>query len=328
MVEVQGNLDNLQSNIDFYLRIISKDSDLDSKIMKNKFFDMFDEEDKYRKENFLVYQERVTDDYKIAENSSPDLVGEECEFDTEVNYFKTEENESEVEEVYDSSVNYFNTEKKVESEAEDEVADEVVKEVAEDDDFISGNYEEKADEAVDDSEEDDDFITENYEEIEDYPEESEKESNSDFKVQDKVEEDDDFVTENYEEKDGGVDEYEDIGNAWGNWDSEEEVNGDENASEPEEEYEDYSNWGNDEELKEFTGNDEQVIHEDVVKNVVEKVEKPKEEKITEVPKDLREFIKQNPNCEVSTALKYFSKKEIDRQLNLGRVFKRKNKLMI
>lgn len=47
-----------------------------------------------------------------------------------------------------------------------------------------------------------------------------------------------------------------------------------------------------------------------------------------VPKDLRDFIKLHNNCEMSFALKYFSKKEIDKQLNLGRVFKRKNRLLI
>lgn len=45
-------------------------------------------------------------------------------------------------------------------------------------------------------------------------------------------------------------------------------------------------------------------------------------------KDLREFVKLNPNCDISLALKYFSKRDIDKQLSLGRVFKRKNRLMI
>lgn len=47
-----------------------------------------------------------------------------------------------------------------------------------------------------------------------------------------------------------------------------------------------------------------------------------------VPSDLREFVKLNKGCDISLALKYFSKKDIDRQLSLGRVFKRKNRLMI
>ena len=50
--------------------------------------------------------------------------------------------------------------------------------------------------------------------------------------------------------------------------------------------------------------------------------------VEKVPTDLREFVRKNPNCEMSLALKYFSKKEIDRQLSLGRVFKRKNRLLV
>ena len=48
----------------------------------------------------------------------------------------------------------------------------------------------------------------------------------------------------------------------------------------------------------------------------------------DVPADLREFLRQHPCSPVSYVLKFYSKKEIDKQLALGRVYKKKGKLMI
>ena len=69
------------------------------------------------------------------------------------------------------------------------------------------------------------------------------------------------------------------------------------------------------------------MNEEGPKNIVVEVKKEVEE-VIEVPKDLRDFVKLYHNCDMSFALKYFTKKEIDRQLSLGRVFKRKNRLLI
>lgn len=63
-------------------------------------------------------------------------------------------------------------------------------------------------------------------------------------------------------------------------------------------------------------------------SVSEKISTEIEKVAEDIPKDLRDFVRKNPNCEISLALQYFSKKEIDRQLNLGRVFKRKNRLWV
>ena len=76
-----------------------------------------------------------------------------------------------------------------------------------------------------------------------------------------------------------------------------------------------------------------IIAEEVHESSSLDKEEVKEEEINEVeeiqvPKDLRDFVKMYNNCEMSFALKYFSKKEIDKQLSLGRVFKRKNRLLI
>lgn len=41
-----------------------------------------------------------------------------------------------------------------------------------------------------------------------------------------------------------------------------------------------------------------------------------------------DFIKDNPNCSVSEAGKHFSKKEIQKQIKLGKVFLRRGKLSV
>ena len=46
------------------------------------------------------------------------------------------------------------------------------------------------------------------------------------------------------------------------------------------------------------------------------------------PKELRAFLKKHPRCEMSVVLKYFSKKEVETQIRLGKVIKRGNTLRI
>ena len=46
------------------------------------------------------------------------------------------------------------------------------------------------------------------------------------------------------------------------------------------------------------------------------------------PKELRAFLKKHPRCEMSVVLQYFSKKEVETQIRLGKVIKRGNKLRI
>lgn len=48
----------------------------------------------------------------------------------------------------------------------------------------------------------------------------------------------------------------------------------------------------------------------------------------EVPTDLRSFIKQNPYCTLEDAKRYFSEKEIKKQISLGRVIYRKGRLSL
>ena len=48
----------------------------------------------------------------------------------------------------------------------------------------------------------------------------------------------------------------------------------------------------------------------------------------DIPSDIRVFLKQHPNSDMSYVLKFYPKKEVDKQLKLGRIYKRKGKLMI
>lgn len=56
-------------------------------------------------------------------------------------------------------------------------------------------------------------------------------------------------------------------------------------------------------------------------------EKEEEQKI-DVPKDLRDFVRQNPGKTIQYIQQFYSNKEIQKQLMLGRVFKRNGKLSI
>lgn len=47
-----------------------------------------------------------------------------------------------------------------------------------------------------------------------------------------------------------------------------------------------------------------------------------------LPRDVRDFLKIHPNSDMSYVLKFYPKKEIDKQIRLGKIFTRKGKLMI
>ena len=48
----------------------------------------------------------------------------------------------------------------------------------------------------------------------------------------------------------------------------------------------------------------------------------------EVPKELRQFIKKNPGCTMEFAAKYYSMKEIQKEIRIGKVYNKKGKLFI
>lgn len=76
-------------------------------------------------------------------------------------------------------------------------------------------------------------------------------------------------------------------------------------------------------------------NEEEVPEVTEPVQEVKKEVSIEddgpgadIPSDIRVFLKQHPNSDMSYVLKFYPKKEVDKQLKLGRIYKRKGKLMI
>lgn len=70
-------------------------------------------------------------------------------------------------------------------------------------------------------------------------------------------------------------------------------------------------------------------HGSVLKDLESEAEKSdlESEKI-DVPKDIRTFLKSHPSSTVDFVARYYPKKEIEKQLALGRIYKRKGKLMI
>lgn len=388
---IKGSLDNLQSSLDFYLSITSKNLIVDLKEMKKRFFEIFKEEDSYRKENFLMFQERVSDDYAIAKDVEPVLVGEEECF-AFGNFSFAEEGGTENDYPSDSEV-YISSEEGYEDDEEDEFisygtdSDDLENENSsfhsysssleiENTELDNENmffeeencYSEKENISLEnetssleiernnleiESEEldDDDFIDYSSSENENASLETEKTNPFseidegifyDSEISEIEEDEEEFSWGSYDESEYSEDEVteetqdDEEGFGWGSFDDYEYTDNEvkegsfQDSSEIIEEksiISDDSAWGNFD-VEEFLDDKTSLTKEN---KVVE--EKPKnrvvevEEEI-EVPRDLRDFVKLYHNCEMSFALQYFTKKEIDKQLSLGRVFKRKNRLLI
>lgn len=383
---IKGSLDNLQSSLDFYLSITSKNLIVDLKEMKKRFFEIFKEEDSYRKENFLMFQERVSDDYAIANDVEPLLVGEE-ECYSFGNFSFAEEGVSEnIENDYPSDSEVY---RNIEGYGDDE-----------DDDFVSygssdlenenssfysysdslenenikldneNNYFEEENNSLEEENivlqnetnsveiekseletesedlDDDDFIDYSSSENESTSLETEKifsvpkideSTYGDFEFNEK--EEDEFSWGSYEDTEYSdevqEDEKDDSGFEWGSYEDSEyyddEVKEDTSQDSIENIEEgtiiDSSPTWVDFGVEEFLDDTPPIKENEIGVSKSENKVVDAEEDI-EVPRDLRDFVKLYHNCEMSFALKYFTKKEIDKQLSLGRVFKRKNRLLI
>lgn len=175
-----------------------------------------------------------------------------------------------------------------------------------------------------DDNEEDEYEEEYKEEVEDSDEYEEEDSDEEYEIEDSDEyeeeiEDSDEYEEEYEEVEDS-DEYEE--------EYEEEIEDTDSYKEPPDE-EDML-----EEPKEqaSVSSDNKFISSD---NFSERASPPKKEDITvdepsidEVPKDLRQFLRKYPRCDIKFALKYFSKKEIDKAILIGKIVRRGNKLHI
>lgn len=83
---------------------------------------------------------------------------------------------------------------------------------------------------------------------------------------------------------------------------------------------------------------DEVVDLEEVLEVLEEPEEPKEPKVklevtkdeepTDAPKEIRDFLRQHPNASIDFVSKFYSKKEIAKQVKLGRIYKKNGKLMI
>ena len=176
-----------------------------------------------------------------------------------------------------------------------------------------------------DDNEEDEYEEEYEEEVEDSDEYEEEDSDEEYEIEDSDEyeeevNDSDEYEEEYEEEIEDSDEYEE--------DYEEEIEDTDSYEEPPDE-EDML-----EEPKEqaSVSSDNKFVSSD---NFSERASPPKKEDIAveepsidEVPKDLRQFLRKYPRCDIKFALKYFSKKEIDKAILIGKIVRRGNKLHI
>ena len=332
MVVVKGDINSIQRCVDNYVKVVSKKRIVDS-----------DEEVSFSDPSFsLGLCSSISEDEKncledeivTVEEENCDLELEDDEFITYSSYSENENNcsvnEKEVIENEYIELDKENTNLVNESEITELGDCEDYCEL-EDDEFIDysngASSEEEDDEFVDysngvSSDDVDDFI--NYE---------------GFVTEEEVVED--YSSEEGEFSRGSYEEGEEEVVLWENplVEEEEEVYDEVGwdyplvSTETEEEHDEEVLWENPlvEEEEVLWGNP--FIAEEVHESSSLDKEEVREEEINEVeeiqvPKDLRDFVKMYNNCEMSFALKYFSKKEIDKQLSLGRVFKRKNRLLI
>lgn len=213
----------------------------------------------------------------------------------------SEEPEYEEEQGLEFEFNSDDSEDEYEEEYEEEVDD-------------SDEYEEEYEEEVDDSDSYEEEYEEEIEDSDEYEEEYEEDTDSYEEESDDYEEevdDSDEYEEEYEEESDDIDSYEEPSNE-GILDEEDMF------EEPEEQA--------------SVSSDNKFLSSD---NFSERASPPKKEDIAveepsidEVPKDLRQFLRKYPRCDIKFALKYFSKKEIDKAILIGKIVRRGNKLHI
>lgn len=360
LVVVGGSQGSVQPAIDLYLRVTSKDMISDSKIMRREFFSIFESEDAYRKENYLLYDRKVSEDYRIKYREEIELVGDEEEYQSDVNYFsegEIKEDYSGNKEEYQNDINYFSEDidtgdDDVEEEPDDSEVFKWYSRSGEDQNLSRNDLETNISDSSGEGENQNlssTQLVEDMEEIEDddFPDwgtDEDEEDEEYIETEDEVDDSED-IDEDWNLEDEELDEDEE--DMWGS-DSEEDEWGISQGGY--EDYEELESSGNDsEDIEEESDSMEDILgdigdiffdgtEEDAVKDVdvnikqvetesTNNVSEPVEEDVV-IPNDLRAFVKMYPNCEMSFALKYFSRKEIEKQLTIGRVFKRKNRLLI
>lgn len=219
------------------------------------------------------------------------------------------------------------------SEEEDEFIEYPQEEEDEDDGFVNSTQEEEQEEFIEYPQEEEEFSSEESIEeqdeipgrtyvdhgiyIEDIIDGTVPIKDLYYGDEDNLEDDEQDVEEDYGEEEQELDNYEEV---------EEDSFSDEFA---EDEYLE------EEAIIEPTKNEISIEDEDVEKEEEVTIETPKNEVSIEddglgadVPSDIRTFLKQHPNSDMLYVSKFYPKKEIEKQLKLGRIYKRKGKLFI
>lgn len=316
-----GYVGDIQNALDLYLTIMSINVPSNSDRIRRELFSLFEEEDESRSANYLSLNRRVSDDYKIEYINELKLVGEEEEYKPGVKYFEEEE-EEEVESSQDRF--YGDTVEYLEEEPEDSevfVSVECEEVIPEDDNALEKEPLELENNKLSDLRDTSDQKTSSYvSDINSYDEDLEEgwgssDDSEDFVEEDYVDEDEEDIAE-----DNSIFDEE--------WGSEEDIDNEPVAEEVIEDTVEES----------FKDIEDISFDESYISDVTEKIEAgvkvvnvetpENNQEVVEVPKDLRAFVKMYPSCDMELALKYFSRKEIEKQLMMGRVFKRKNKLLI
>lgn len=234
----------------------------------------------------------------------------------------------------------------------------------EEDEYSEGDYEDE-DYEEDYTDDEDEYVDEDDEysdEDDEYEDEVEEQRPIQVNIRGKtyfeyikedeyIDEDDDYTDDSEYEEDTD-DDYEDYTDEEDEYeDDEEEYTDDEDYTEDEEEdytdddenYEDNTEEDVVEEVQQQDDNDFELEDdffeppEEKPKQVVESKPEPVKEEIKEVqkeqpkpreeePKDLIQFLRKHPKCEISFALQYFSKKEIEKHIRTGSIIKKNGKL--
>lgn len=239
-------------------------------------------------------EDEYTDDYKDSEDEDKFIDNDEDSEEDEDEYIDNDE-ESEDEDEYDGY-----------SDDEDEDEDEYI---AEDED----------------SQDEEEYSEDEEDEYSDYDEDLDEDEYIAEDDNEDSDEDEDDYSEEYEgntgEDDDEIDAFLDTKNNKG-------VDEQKTESSSEIEIDNIDSDSVDDFEPEFIDIDtakEEKSDTEIKKEVVKEVKKEETVK-EEEPKDLIQFIRKHPRCEVSFALQYFSKKEIEKNIMMGRIIKKGNKL--
>lgn len=300
-IQVKGNIQSLQSNVDFSRKIMSTGDSKSVDALRRHFFDIFIEEDIER--------------HKRAKS----VVEEELEFQQE-----DMDEEEEQEEIKASPLSFLSSVQKLHQASSNRVVVE--------DTSIKDNKQ-----ALDSVEE---GYTEHGVYIEDlvFPENTENPVKEDsveysdhgtyiedlvFSEKQEVKDNDIEDNINADEEDNTWDEFieNEDDDLWRESDKGERVNDNVEESLEEGNSEDDNIWGafDEEKPEEVIPKEPAIVEKEIARSEKEKVE---------VPREIRDFLKKHPGSTVAFVEQYYPRKEIEKGIKLGRIYKKKGKLFI